>query len=162
MAIWNSPAGSMSYPTFTPKAACTESTSTAGTTISMTYNGSFTGSSDTLIFSGTFATAFTADTVSTWECCMAGMKIGTTLELAVKLSNYDTVNAVAGTDDVVTITFNGGTAFTLPTPAAFDLSPIASAVVMSTQTLTIKIPIQYAMVISTEASAHTVEVELVN
>ena len=53
------------------------------------------------------------------------MDVATTLELSVKLINYDTVNSVADYD-VVTITFNGGTAFATPSLFTFAVDPIAS------------------------------------
>ena len=80
---------------------------------------------DALLFSGTFSPYFTADLAATWECCLGGMDVLTTLELSVKLLNYDTVNEVADYD-VVTITFNGGTAFATPSLFAFAVDPIAS------------------------------------
>ena len=120
-----------------------------------------TCAADTLLFYGTFGTYFTADLTTTWECCMAGMDIGTTLELTVKLINYDTVNSLADYD-TVTVTFNGGTAFTEPTSTPdLAVDPIASAAVLSAQTLTMKVPIKYSMVISDTSSAHSVEVTIV-
>ena len=149
-------------PTYTPKAKCTEPLGATSATISMSWASACGGTCGTSnkLFSGSFSSAYLGDLTATWECCMAGLDLETSLELRVKLISYDTVNAVAGYDEV-TITFNSGTAFTAPTLYTFDLAPIATSAVQSTQTLTYKVPIQYAMPISTTASNHSIEVSIV-
>ena len=114
-------------PTYTPKAKCVDD-GVSGSTVSMSYASACGGTciADATLFSGTFSPYFTADLAATWECCLGGMDVLTTLELSVKLINYDTENDESDYD-IVTITFNGGAAFGTPSLEDFEINPIASA-----------------------------------